>query len=365
MVICKKEDCVGCYACQNVCPKKAIVMSESENGIFPKINTSKCVECGLCNRVCNRVVNLNETLECYSAFSKDDKVHIESSSGGIAYEFYRYFIKNKGIVYGVSSYLDSDGDISFIRVDNINDLYKLQGSKYTHAYIKNSYSNILEDLKNDLRVLFIGTPCQVAGLKKTLNKEYDKLLTVDLVCHGVVSQRFLKQEIKEEFDYINFRGRNGYSLIAKKNGKTVYKKNRYESDYFDLFLKGYLYRENCYKCKYAQKKRIGDLTIGDFWGRKDYKKKNGISMILVNTYKGQQFLSDLNTIIIEKERIESAYINNGQLLYPPVKNVDNSLLIKNIKEYGLKKAKIKMGRKDYYFTKLKGFLKKIKDLIKL
>lgn len=364
MKVCEKNNCYGCYACETICPKKAISMDDNYDGIYPVINQDRCINCKACSKICNKEISLHETIECYSGYSIDHAIHNSSSSGGIAYEISKYIIENQGIVYGVSSYLDSDGDISYIRVDQVKDLVKLQGSKYTHAYIKSAYKNAQNDLKNGKIVLFIGTPCQIAGLKKIVGENDKKLFTIDIVCHGVIPQYLLKMEIKKEFDFVSFRGANGFSLIAKKNNKIIYKKNKYESDYYDLFLNGYAYRINCYSCKYAQKNRIGDITLGDFWGKKDYKEKNGISLILVNTDLGRDLVTKIDSIKIEKEIIETAYINNNQLVKPTTMPIDNLHLLGNIKKYGLKKAKYKNGKVKYEITHIKGKLKRIKDMVK-
>lgn len=363
MLICNKKKCVGCFACKSICPKNAITMKEEENGIFPTIDESKCINCNLCKSTCEKKVQLHNSKNCYSAYSLNKEIHQKSSSGGVAYEICKNIIDHGGIAYGVSSFVDDDGDISFSRISSTKDLYKLQGSKYTHAYVKDAYKNLLKDLNKNIQVIFIGTPCQVAGLKKYLRKDYENLITIDIVCHGVMPQHLLKSEINRDFDYINFRGENGFTLIAKSKGRTVYKKNKYESDYYDLFLNGYGYRENCYTCKYAQKKRIGDLTIGDFWGKADYKQKGGISLILINTVNGEKILKSSLNLKIENEEIEKAYKQNAQLVHPTYKKEDNDLLLENIKIYGLKQAKKRKNYKTYYKIKIKGFLKKIKDMV--
>lgn len=367
MYICDKKECCGCYACVDICPKNAIIMEEDENGfIYPTIDEKKCIKCSKCKNVCEirKSLKKNETKECYSSYSLDESVHKSSSSGGVAYELYKYTIDNGGVIYGVSSFTDNEGDIAFIRTDSIEEIKKMQGSKYVHAYIKDIYSNLLKDLKDNKYVLFIGTPCQVAGLKAFLNKDYINLITVDLVCHGVMPQKTLKSQINKEYDYINFRGESGFKFVAQEKKRIVYNKNKYQSDYFYAFLNGLGYRENCYSCVYAQKKRIGDITIGDFWAKKNYQEMNGISLVLINTQKGKEFFEKIDSLFKEKDVIENAYINNEQLIKPTKKNDDYQTFLNNIKRHNIKFALKKHLGKEYYIVKIKGILKNIKDKIK-
>lgn len=364
--VCPKRDCTGCYACMNVCPKKAIKLIEDENGfVYPHIDSNKCVNCGLCQKICEQRKNyFNNSIECYSSFSNDDYVHKNSSSGGLAYELAKKVITNNGVVYGVSSYFDADKDISVCRIDSVDNLTKIQGSKYVHAYVKENYKLVLNDLKNNLMVLYIGTPCQVAGLKSFLRKDYENLVTIDIICHGVMSQKNMLNEINKDVDFVSFRGRDGYTLTAKKNNKLIFKKNKYLSDYYYSFLSGFGYRMNCYSCMFAQRKRVGDITLGDFWGKKEYKKMNGISVVLLNTKKGQGFFEQIDNVFKQKEELEFAYVDNHQLSFPPKFHDDYDKFIANCNTIGIKYAlKQKLGLKKYYIIKIKGLLKKIKDVI--
>lgn len=363
--ICERKNCCGCYACLNACPKNAIYMKEDEAGyIYPAIDTKLCVGCGICEVLCKSRKNIkkNETIKCYSAFSGDNIVHSTSSSGGIAYEMMRKIIGDNGCAYGVSSFLDDDNSVSFARISEKRNIRQVQGSKYVQAYVKNTFKNVKEDLESGLKVLFIGTPCQVVGLKAFLSKEYECLITVDLVCHGVMSQKILFNDINQEFDYITFRGKDGFTIITKNNGKTNYKKNKYQSDYYYSFLNGFGYRRSCYACDYAEKDRVGDITIGDFWGKSNYKKEKGISAVLINTEKGKTFFNTINSICKNEEKIEDVYISNEQLLHPTRSHEDYNEFLNNALKYSLKYAlRRKLGIKKYCIVKIKGVLKSIKD----
>jgi len=369
MKICEYKNCSGCFACYNICPKKAITMYEDKYGhIYPKIDEAKCVKCNLCKNTCpanDKQMVFNYPIKCFASYSKNKDIHKNSSSGGMAYEFAKHIVQNKGVVYAVSSYFDCEHEIGFIRIDDINELNKIQGSKYLHAHVKDSYVKIKKDLNNDVFVLFIGTPCQVSGLKKFLKKEYLNLVTIDIICHGTPSQKMLLEEINNpKIDYVNFRGKHGFTLIAKQNEKVLYKKNKYESDYYFSFLKGWTYRDSCYSCKYAQPSRVSDITIGDFWGNEKHKNKNGLSVILINTSKGNDFLNKIDSIQLFEEDIEKAIKGNSQLVSPTFKsdNVNKFREYYN-KNYNFHQSIKKIIGKNYLTIKFKGKLKKIKDLV--
>lgn len=343
-MICNKNKCTGCFACYNICPKKAITMEEDDLGhIYPKINKEKCINCGLCKKVCPSLnkVKYNLPKKCYASYSKNKNISKTSASGGVAYELYNYILNNNGVVYGVSSYLIND-EIIFERITNKSNLHKLQGSKYVHAYIKDIYKKVKKDLEEEKNVLFIGTPCQIAGLKFYLNKEYDNLILVDLICHGVPSQKMLKETIKKKFDYVNFRGKKGFRLNVKKGEETLINKPNYKVPYYIAFLNSSIYRDSCYECKYARNERISDLTIGDFWKLKDIKLKvKKTSVVLINTKKGENLINNIKNLELFIEPLEMAYQGNGQLNYPSKKTKKFYYIKDNYKKYGIDSVIIK------------------------
>ena len=246
-------------------------------------------------------------------------------------------------------------------------LQLLKGSKYVHSYIKNSYSLVKEDLLKGKEVLFIGTPCQIAGLKKYLNKDYEKLYLVDIICHGVPSQKFLKDEVKRlnkniNVDKVNFRNKifKKRTFSIEKNNKTVYSKEMWYSPYYFAFIYGYINKKNCYSCIYANDKRVSDLTIGDFWGLKSDSKfynerNNGISVLLPLNEKGIKLIEMIkDEIDIERRNIDEAINGNDQLRAP---------LKKNKSVYKIRKEYKKNN--NFFKTYKKVFkLKYYKDIIK-
>lgn len=364
--ICDLNNCTGCYACYNICPVNAIELTEDKFGnVYPKIDIEKCIGCNMCRNICPSISNKIEykfPLKCYAAHSKKGEVNYNSSSGGIAYELGKYIISNKGVYYGVSSFCEKE-EIVFERISNIENIKRTQGSKYVHAHIKDTYKKIKVDLEANLDVLFIATPCQISGLKSFLKKDYNNLYTVDIVCHGVPSQKLLKEEIKKDFDHISFREGRKFNLVAKKDNEIVYNKDKFSSNYYYLFLKGSIYRENCYTCKYARNERIADITIGDFWGLEDkeIESKNGTSIVLINTDKGEQLFKNIKSIKYKEENIISGFKNNPQLNYPTKKSNQYELFLKYYNGNFIETCK-KIYLKSDYIIIFKGkFKEKIKN----
>lgn len=333
-MICDKKDCTGCFACYNICPKKAIDMREDDNGfIYPVINDTLCVNCGLCKKVCPSINCLQYTMpqKCYVVVSRNENVLSLSTSGGIATELSKYVLGKHGVVYGAA--YDGNCGVRHIRVDNIDNLVLIQGSKYVHSYITDTYRLVKNDLANDIMTLFIGTPCQIAGLKKYLEKEYENLYLVDIVCHGVPSQKYLKDEVirtnkSTDVDRVNFRDKKykDFTFSVKKKNVDVFSEEWYKSPYFYTFMKSIIYRENCYSCKYARNERISDLTIGDFWGlgadsRLYNKRKKGVSVVLINSAVGEKIFNSIrDNIDVEERKLSEAFEGNDQLRQPAHKN---------------------------------------------
>lgn len=306
--ICKKQDCVGCSACFSSCNKAAISMQPDALGfLYPVIDQDKCVDCGLCAKSCfnNCKLIYNEPIETYVGHAINNNEQITSTSGGLASVFMRCIISFGGIVYGCSG--ENAHEVKHIRIESSEEVERLKGSKYVQSYMGHTYMNVLTDLKADRTVLFIGTPCQVAGLKAYLKgKIYGNLYTVDFVCHGVPSQQILDDAINAKVkDNANLRlvnrvkendNKSKYTLRLLKNNHIVCDDTFPSKGYITGFLCGLYYRESCYQCQFARKERISDITLGDFWDCDDsikdlLNKKDGLSMIMINTDVGKKLLS--------------------------------------------------------------------------
>lgn len=349
MNICKSADCTGCFACLNICKHGAITIAEDENGqTIPKINSIKCVSCGLCERVCpaNYPMEFIRASKAYAVWSKNEEDRVNSSSGGAAAIFSRTVLRNGGIVYGAYS---GERKVKHICVSNEEQLWKLCGSKYVQSDIGIIYADIKQQLHSGRTAIFIGTPCQVAGLKSYLKKEYENLMTVDLICHGVVPWKYLKEHIdnkckNKKWDAVSFRGKSDYCLTVYDNDIVCYQCDCFKDEYFCAFLEGLTFRDSCYQCKYARPERIADITIGDFWGldrKKMCKKYEGrISLVLPNTKKGIDFFEQTKEQFDWEERSIAEAMNEaqGNLLHPTVMPEDREQFLIDYKKYGFEKA---------------------------
>lgn len=310
-----KNKCCGCGACAQICPKGAIIMIPDEDGFqYPTIDMRKCIECGLCEKVCKYQKNdtPKSAREVYAAVSGDTDIR-QSASGGIFASFAQAVIANGGAVYGCAMEYET-GQLwaRHICITEPQNLIRLKGSKYVQSELGNTYPDILGRLAAGQLVLFSGTPCQVAGLKGYLRKEYENLFTLELICHGVPSGKLFRdyiafEEKKRGRKITGFRFRDkstGWKLhgaLTLEDGETVQFEPE-ESSYYQMFLNSYTYRENCYSCPYASDCRPGDITIGDFWcielvhpellaengGPLEHEK--GASCLIVNNEKGRLLL---------------------------------------------------------------------------
>lgn len=282
--ICNVEECTGCMACANVCAHNAIQFKADKEGfVRPVINKKLCVDCALCVKTCpiNHPPMSNEPKEVYSGWSSDETVRINSSSGGAFTEIARPLLEEGGIVFGCA--LNEKLQAEHIYVETLEDLEnKLRGSKYVQSKIGNSYSIAKDFLRQGRNVLFSGTPCQIAGLKNYLRKDYDNLITVDLVCHGVPSplifedyKKYIAQTENMNLTSVKFRCKKSswifYNMVIeghveKNREEKTYIGRYYEDPYIRGFLNDIFLRPSCSLCKLTSVKRIADFTIADWWG---------------------------------------------------------------------------------------------------
>ena len=334
------KNCFGCRACEQVCPQKSIIMKcDVEGFLYPYIINEKCTDCKMCIKICplNALCYLHiKEQYVYAAWSKNEKYLIKSSSGGLFSDFAQYTLNKGGVVYGAA--FDESLKLKHVGINDINDLDKLRGSKYLQSDTGNTFLQVKEYLENKAFVFYVGTPCQIHGLKSFLIKEYENLLTADLVCHGVPSQKmfdnyiqYREKGLKSKITDYKFRDKTkfGYgcsSTIKFIKGNEYYIKYEHAiySPYIMAFLSGDIYRPSCYTCPYASSNRIGDITLGDYWGIKQYHPEiandNGVSLVLVNTKKGMKFFSEIKDNINYREsKIEFAKKDNSNLVSPSPK----------------------------------------------
>lgn len=375
----EKNKCSGCSACANACPKNAIEMIKNEDGfIHPKINKHKCVNCGLCKKTCP-VLNTSENKslnQCYVAYSNDEDVKKTSSSGGIFDLIAKNILKDHGIVVGAA--FNDKMELKHTAIEKIEDLEKLKGSKYLQSELDNIFSYIKEKI-NNRKVLFVGTPCQVAGLHAFLKKDYDNLVCVDLFCHGVPSPKLFTKYIKElEKDNnskvinYNFRdkktGWDSYSNTCRlKNNKEISQLQK-DNNYMKLFLSDIALRESCYNCNFKLGNKYSDITLGDFWGVQKYYpemyNKQGVSAIIVNTEKGQKVFEDISNDLSYKEcKLENIVSGNPSLAIsgktPKLRNEFFDELDNKDIDYLTKKYQKKISLISKLKNKIKSLIKKL------
>lgn len=339
-----KDNCTGCSACITVCPQKCIVMQVDEDQFnYPKIDERKCIDCGLCLKTCpvDTPTPLYKNLEAYAATGKNEAIVEKSSSGGAFVLCAQYVIeKLNGYVCG--AVLEDGLNLKHKIVNTMKDVQKMQGSKYIQSDMGNCFEVIVNLLNAGEYVLFSGTPCQVAGLRKIVKKGENHLFTLDLICHGVPSAYAFSDYMKkmygeEEYVGFTFRHRNKYLLTSysysyfhkNKNKKKNIQKNidcqklieAFEDPFYQSFIEGNNYRESCYTCRYAQAKRCGDITIGDCANSNAYKSLLGrsLSSIAVNTEQGSKLW---NSVKEQFEYVLADYEKEVKLnkqLHEPVK----------------------------------------------
>lgn len=344
--ICQHELCTGCMACVNVCGHSSIQITEDELGFrYPKINTATCTDCGLCSTVCpvNNPTSKSFPSDCYAFALRSPRELEKSSSGGAATAIGAHIISNGGVVYGCSG--EDIHHVEHIRVDSLPDLASLRGSKYVQSDCRGVYKSLRADLLAGKQVVFIGVPCQVAGLRNFLRKDYENLLTVDLVCHGVPSQRLLDDNIarckakdpgmiensvrfRRKRDFMSLSGEIEYVWQYSTTKNNIKSTIWYKDPYMLGFLECITLRQCCYECPYAYSIRTSDITLSDFWGlsaQAGYNTGRGVSSILVNTTRGRKFMDEFSQSIVSvaemrPRKVRESISGNGRLMHPSFKS---------------------------------------------
>ena len=300
--ITNKNHCCGCSACAQICPKQCIaMMPDSEGFCYPKINETICVKCGLCEKVCPMLKsqNMQGQVHAWAAYCKEDKIRLASSSGGIFSLLAEEILEEGGVVFGAA--FDGQMMVHHVAVESVRDLERLRGSKYLQSRIENSYADVKAYLAADRKVLFSGTACQIAGLLHFLGRPYEKLWTVDVLCHGVPTPTLWKNYLSEQnrafkmpVGQISFRdksqGWKKYQVAWKVEGGEIYRQPASRNPYMRLFLSNICLRPSCYDCHFKGFPRVSDLTLGDCWGVEQHSPEmdddKGTSVVIVNTEKG-------------------------------------------------------------------------------
>ena len=313
------EDCCGCGAFYNVCPKSAIEMkSDAEGFWYPSVSQEKCINCGLCRKTCPilSMPTVNTGCETYGAFASNAEEQMTSTSGGVFAVLARSVLRQGGYVCGVA--FSEDFSVQHIIIHDEEDLTLLKGVKYVQSSIGDCFQKIKRLLHQGCTVLFSGTPCQVGGLKAFLNQDHPNLICVDLICHGVPSpgvwQRYLAElAASAPITEIEFRHKDaqGMWMRLKQNGQ--YASEPYHTNrYIQGFLKNYYVRPSCFHCRFKGLQRCSDITVGDFWGvmehHADFSNGNGVSSVILHSAKGKRCIeinrNALEMIAVSKKDVE-------------------------------------------------------------
>lgn len=367
----RKEDCVGCNACVQRCPEQCISMHEDEHGfLYPQVDKDKCINCTLCEKVCP-VINRNEArvpIQCLAAKGDDNELVNNSSSAGIFTLLAQRTIKNNGVVFGAA--FNSVWGVEHTYTETMEGLSKFQGSKYVQSIIGNSFIEAERFLKSGREVLFSGTPCHIAGLKRFLNKVYENLICVELICHGIPSPliwRSYLQSVVGKYDqtdslsiqdaskikHIKFRDKKiswrkfCFSIIGNDN-KTILSQKHYYNLYLKAYLRNFNLRYSCYNCP-ARKGRSGaDIMLGDFWSvarlYPDFYSPAGVSLILAYSGKGEAIMHDINaeTIVIKYEEA----LNNINIELDVKKPAERDTFFNDFNQFGISALKQYCKRMD-------------------
>lgn len=358
------DKCFGCRSCEQICPTGAISMVPDKSGfIHPVVDNDKCINCGICLAHCPaHSLPLSTDPKSFVSFVNNNRAELlKSSSGGFAYSLGKHIIQKGGIVVG--AVFNNDMVVEQKIIDQIDDLNQTRGSKYVQSNTKDTFLNTKIKLEDGVLVLYVGTPCQIAGLKKFLVKDYANLITLDFICHGVPSPRlfaayidWLEGELKGKVTSYSFRDKkNGWGnfLISANAGKKTYRKIMIADKYGDDFFSMNAFRDCCYSCPFSKLERVSDFTMGDLWGVEETglkgKIEDGVSVVLVNSDRASKILEEINglgtvtncdrnIVLKHQENLSHPSINKKPRFYD---NIDFGTYYKNKKVKLSLKAKIK------------------------
>ena len=319
ITISEKSKCTGCYGCVNVCPKRCITMETDQEGFrYPKVETGECISCGLCIDTCPILMNTENENDgmplAYAANNRDNEIRQDSSSGGLFNLLAERILNSGGVVFGAR--FDNNFDVVHGYAENAEGLCGLRGSKYVQSKTGNAYQQAKMFLEQGRQVYFSGTPCQIAGLKAYLSKDYDNLFCQDIVCHGTPSPMVWRKYINEHknnrgcsIKQIKFRnkqsGWSSFSLSISFKDGTKYIRGLHKDCYMQAFLSNLTLRPSCYDCKFKSINRQSDITLADFWGINyiipEMFDDKGTSLALIHSEKGKALFDSISDDLVYKE----------------------------------------------------------------
>jgi len=355
--ISNKSHCSGCFACLQICPQKCTTMEyDNEGFLYPNVDKQNCISCGLCKKTCpmeneDMFVNDFNPPVTFGGWNNNMNIKMQSSSGGVFSTVAELVLNQGGVVFG--AVFDDNIKLKHIMIDDVLNLGKLRGSKYVQSEIGNTYIQAKTELENDRNVLFVGTPCQIGGLYAFLNKKYDGLITIDLVCHGVPSPKIFKdyiggleQKYNSKISYLNFRDKrtgwnSGISIKAEFGNSKEYFVIGYKDNFITGFLNDMYLRPSCYECNFSKLPRVADISLGDFWGVANYYPElddnKGTSLILVNNIKGKAMIEKCkNKLILKLVDYKLALKHNPCIASSVIQNRKREQFFRNYNKKGWK-----------------------------
>lgn len=330
----EKQLCSGCTACASICPKKCIRMvTDKEGFLYPEVVQEQCVNCGACEKVCsikNPVLEEKTEQKAYLVQHRDESVRMESTAGGAFTAIATAVIEKEGIVFGAT--YDEKFQVYHTYVENVKGLRKFRNSKYVQSKLGDTFKQVKNFLKENRWVCFSGTPCQIEGLSKFLGKSYEKLILVDVVCHGVPSplvwNKYLEYQGVESKNMNNIRFRDkfyGYKYSTMSmfhEGKNIYHAGSQMDPMLRAFFSDICDRPSCYNCPFKKRYRVSDLTIWDCFSVYDFDKEmdddKGTTRVLCHTKKGQKLIDDIKYLAICKEVSPDKLVHGVKEMYESV-----------------------------------------------
>lgn len=348
-----KKSCTSCTACKEICPKDCITMEEDDKGFyFPSIDNERCINCGLCRSVCptDREIELDIS-KMYAVISKDENVVAKSTSGGAFTLLSDEILKNNGVIFG--AIYDENMNVIHSKAEDYNQRDKMRTSKYVMSLLGNTFKEVKKNLDEGKQVLFTGTSCQIHGLLGYLKKDYDNLITVDFLCSGTPSPKVYNMfinEIEKKYNKkvigLNFRnkkyGWDNQSIKITFNDNSEEYINLESTSYYRMFACGYSIKESCGDCRYASYKRVADITIGDFWGIKEYmpemyNENKGVSVITLNSTKGMNLFEKIKDNSVYKE-CDIIKANQVRFSIPPLNQRNRDVFFEYLKHKTLERT---------------------------
>ena len=302
------NECCGCAACANICPKHCIRMTAGKEGfLYPEIQTDNCINCGVCEKACPVLAEKTwlktDKKHAFGVMIKDQDILMKSSSGGLFTALAEAVFEKGGCVFGAAFTADFSS-VHHVMVENAKELCMLRGSKYMQSDLDDCYPAVKRELERDRWVLFTGTPCQIAGLICFLGRDFKRLICADVICHGAPSPmlwhhylKSIEEQMGSRASAVNFRdktyGWKQYGLSISAEGNQIYYSPMKENPFLRMFLKNVCLRESCYHCRVKEKGAFSDITMGDLWGVEQILPEidcsKGVSLAVIHTEKGKVF----------------------------------------------------------------------------